>query len=166
MEYREPTPKTAHDLLLVVGVAAVVLGVVMVGGGVLPSPSAAHRVLPTHAAPGRLERLVPAPKERPVAIAPPADRVPITSAPRTARCGTNTHRHTWACAPRHDLDHDLRLVLATMALQRRRTLHPTAGFVAPDKQEIAASVLARVKRSGATPEAWPPAVRRLMGPDH
>ncbi len=163
MEFREPTPKTAHDLLLVVGVAAVVLGVVMVSQGGLSSPSAAHRVSPTHAAQAQVERPVSAPDARPVTTMPRAERVPATAAPRTASCGTNTH--TWACAPRHDLDHDLRPVLATMALQRRRTLHPTAGFVAPDKQEIAASVLARVKRSGATPEAWPPAVRRSKGPN-
>ena len=67
-----------------------------------------------------------------MAIAPLPERVLTAAAPPTASCGTTAH--TWACAPRHDLDHDLRLVLAAMAQQRRRTLHPTAHFIPPDSR--------------------------------
>ncbi len=159
-----PPPGRGHDLVLVFSVAAVVLGLVMVSHGGLPAPSVAHRISPTHASHAPVERLVPAEHVRPLATMPPAEWVPTAAAPPTASCGTDTH--TWACAPRHDLDHDLRLELAAMARQRRWTLHPTAGFVPPDKQEIPASALILAKGSGATPEAWPPAVRRSMGPDH
>ena len=75
---REPTGQGANDLLLVLGVAAFVLGVAMVSQGVLLSQPAAHLVPTTHAALGRVERLVPAPDERPVATTPPADLVPLT----------------------------------------------------------------------------------------
>jgi hypothetical protein len=170
MPDRHPPSSRAHDSVLVFGIAAVVLGVVMVSRGGLPAPSSAHRVSPTHAAQGRVERLVPAQDARPVAIAPPAERVPTAAAPRTASCGTTTH--TWACAPRHDLDHDLRLVLAAMALQQRRTLHPTAHFVRPDKQDIPAIVeLSPIGDPIATPRPSQSvleseATRICVGDDH
>jgi hypothetical protein len=49
-----------------------------------------------------------------------------------------------------------------MALQRRRTLHPTANFVRPDKQDIPASALILAKGSLATPEPSPSAARPLI----
>jgi hypothetical protein len=151
----------AHDLLLVVSVAAVVLGVVMVSQGVLPAQLAAHVAPSTRAWSGLTERLVRAQDERPVATKPSADRVPPTPAPRTAISGAITDAA--ACPPRLDLDHDLRLVLAAMALQRRRTLHATANFVPPDKQDVPASVRALATASVAHAEEPPPAYRRPNG---
>jgi hypothetical protein len=150
---------SANDLMLVLGVAAVVLGMVIVSQGVLPAQPAAHRVPSAHAALMPTERALPAPEERLTAYASPTTSVPPTRAPRTASSGATGL--VVACTPRLDLDHDLRLVLLAMALQRRRTLHPTAHFVPPDKQDIPASVLARTKgvvtRAEASPQAtWGP----------
>ena len=153
---------SASDLLLVLGVAAVVLGVVMMSRGVLPSPSAAHLVPPPHAVPGLVERRAPAPDEHSVAMMSPVDRVPAT--PRAA---TSSATGVIAvCPPRLDLDHDLRLVLAAMALQRRRTLHATSVVALPDTQEIPAKdrALARAKEAVARGEATPPAAGLSRGP--
>lgn len=164
MALREPPPNAAHDLLLVLGVAAVVLGVVLGSRAVLPSPSAAHRVPPTPAARGWVERLVPAQDARSIATTPPTDRGPTASAPPTASSDATTG--VAACAPRFDPDHDLRLVLAAMALQRRRTMgkHPVASFHPPDKEDVPESVVARAKGAVTPAEASPPAARRPTGP--
>ena len=161
MAHSEPPPNAAHDLLLVLGVAALGLGAVMVSQGVLPSQSAAHSVPPPYAALGRVERLVPASDAGPVVTTPPAARVPTMFALTTSSGAT---RVVAACPAHLGQDHDLRLVLLTMARQRRRTLHPTAHFVPPDKQDIPASVLALVKGSSTHAEATPPAARLPTGP--
>jgi hypothetical protein len=159
MAHREPPPTAAYDLLLVFGVAAVVLGGVLVSRDVLPSPPAAHRIPRAHAALMSAERSVPAPEERRAAETSPANSFPPTPAPRTAICGAPRTGAT--CPSPLGLERDLRLVLKAMAGQRRRTLHPTAHFVPPDKQDIPASVLARTKgvvtRAEASPQAtWGP----------
>ena len=66
--------------MLVLGVAAVVLGMVMVSRGVLPVQPAAHLVPSAHAALMPAERAVPAPDERLAASTSPTDRVPPTPA--------------------------------------------------------------------------------------
>jgi hypothetical protein len=152
----------ANDLLLVVGVAAVVLGVVMVSQGALPSQSAAPRVPRAHAALLSAQRAVPAPDERLATHTSLTTRIPPAPATRTASNGAT--RVVAACAPHLDLDHDLRLVLAAMALQRRRTLHATANFVPSDKQDVPASVRVLARASVAHAEASPPAARAPHGP--
>ena len=149
--------------MLVLGVAAVALGMVMVSRGVLPSQSAAHSVPPTHAVPSWVERLVPASDARPAATMPDAARVPTTSA-QTASSGATTGAA--ACTPRLDLDHDLRLVILAMARQRRRTLHPTAHFVPSDKQDVPAKyrVLAGIEETVTRAEASPQATWGPTGP--
>lgn len=162
MPVRNPTPGRAYDVVPVFGVAAVVLAVVMVSQGVLLSPSMAHPVPPSHAARGGVERLVPAHNERSVATTPPADRLATTSALRTASSGATPAAAV--CGPGLGLEHDLRLVLVAMARQRRRTMHPTAHFVRPDKQDIPASALILAKGSPAPAEPSPPAAQYPMGP--
>jgi hypothetical protein len=152
------------DLLLVLGVAAVVLVVVLVSRGVLPSQPAAHPVKPTYAVPGLVERRVPAPDAPPITTMPPADWVPTTPVTRTASSGAT--RVVGACPRPLDLDHDLRLVLLAMALQRRRTMHPTAHVVPPDMLEVPAKdrALARAMESVSPGQASPPAVGLPQGP--
>jgi hypothetical protein len=161
-------PCRAHDLVLVYGVAVLALGIVMVSRGVLPPPSAVHRVPPTLAALSRVAGLVPAPEERLVAAAPPAARVPTTAAPRSTSCKATTVFA--ACAPRLDLDHDLRLVLAVMALHRRRIplvhrVQPAGYSGAPWPQDVPLkdSALASVEESVARAEASRSPTRRPMG---
>jgi len=148
------------DLLLVVGIAAVVFGMVLVSQGVPPLQSAAHLDPNEHAAPIPTDSAVPALDERLAADMSPSDRVP----PTPGTIGSSAIRVAAACTPRLDLDHDLRLVLAAMALQQRRTLRPTAHFGRPDKQDIPVSALILAKGSVATAEASPPAARPPMGP--
>jgi hypothetical protein len=143
------------DLLLVLGVAAVVLGVVMVSQGLSPLPSLLHRVPPLYSVPGLVERPEPAPDVYPGALLSPAGRVPATPTIKTAGSGPNSV--VAACPRRLDLDHDWRLVLLAMARQRRRTLHPTAKYIPPDKHDIPASVLAHTKGAGTPAEASPSA---------
>jgi hypothetical protein len=162
MPDREPRAHGANDVMLVLGVAAVVLGMVMVSQGVRPAQPAAHRVPSAHAALMPTERALPVLDERLAADTFPRDRVPPM--PRTTGSGAATAAA--ACTPRLDLDHDLRLVLLAMALQRRRTLHPTAHYVPPDKQDVPAKdrALAGVEESVARAEASPPAVGLPRGP--
>jgi hypothetical protein len=150
------------DLLLVVGIAAVVLGTVMVSRGVLPSQPAAHLVPNEHAAPIPTDSAVPALDERLAADMSPSDRVP----PTPGTTGSSAIRVAAACIPRLDLDHDLRLVLAAMALQRRRTLHAIAQVVPPDQQDVPAKdrALARAPEAVAPAEASLPAVELPRGP--
>ena len=157
-------PHRVSDLLLVLGVAAVVLGAVMVSQGVLPSQSPLHRVPPPYAVLGLVERLVPTPDTNPGTVMSPAAWVPASPATQTASSGATTA--AVVCPPRLDLDHDLRLVLAAMALQRRRTLHATAHVVPPDQQDVPAKdrALARAKEAVARAEASPPAIGLPRGP--
>jgi hypothetical protein len=150
------------DLLPVLGVAAVVLSVVMVCRGVLPSQSPVHWVPPPYAVPGLVERRAHAPDAHPVTMMSPVDRIPAT--PRAAT--SSATGVVAVCPPRLDLDHDLRLVLAAMALQRRRTLHATSVVALPDTQEIPAKdrALARAKEAVARGEATPPAAGLSRGP--
>lgn len=141
--------------LLVLGVTAVMLGVVLVSQGVPPLQSSLHRVPPAYAVPGLVERQVPAPNVYPGTPLSPADRVPTTPATKTA--GSGTSPVVAACPLRFDLDHDWRLVLSAMALQRRRTMHPTAHVVPPDMLEVPAKdrALARARESVSPAEASP-----------
>jgi hypothetical protein len=152
----------ANDLLLVVGVAAAVLGAVVVNQGALPSQSAAHRVPSAHAALLPAESAFPGPDERLAADISLTARVSSTPVTRSTSSGAT--RVVAACAPHLDLDHDLRLVLAAMALQRRRTLHATANFVPADKQDVPARVRALARASVAHAEASPPAALAPHGP--
>jgi hypothetical protein len=155
MPDREPRAHGASDLMLVLGIAAVALGVGMMNRGVLPSQSAVHLVPPTHAAPDQVERLAPAPDPHSVADMPPVHRVPATPAMRTAR--SSATRVAAACPPHLDLDHDLRLVLAAMALHKRRIPgeRPAGYYGTPANQDAPAKVraLARVEESVARVEA-------------
>jgi hypothetical protein len=148
------------DLLLVVGIAAVVFGMVLVSQGVPPFQSAAHLV--PNAAPIPTDSAVPALDERLAADMSPSDRVP----PTPGTTGSSAIRVAAACIPRLDLDHDLRLVLAAMALQRRRTLHAIAQVVPPDQQDVPAKdrALARAPEAVAPAEASLPAVELPRGP--
>jgi hypothetical protein len=152
------------DLLLVLVVAAVVLGVVLVSQGVLPSQSALDRVPPRYAVSDLVERLVPAPDAHLGTPRSQAARVPATPAPPTASSGLTTV--VAACPARLDLDHDWRLVLAAMALHKRRTLHATPHVVPPDTQATSAKARALVRIKEAVPpgEATPPATPRPHGP--
>jgi hypothetical protein len=152
------------DLLLVLGMTAVVLGAVLVSQGVPPLQSALHRVPLPYAVPSLVERQVFAPNANPGTVMSPAARVPATPATQTASSGATMTAAV--CTPRLDLDHDLRLVLAAMARQRRRTLHATAHVVPPDQQDVPAKdrALARAKEAVARAEASPPAVGLPRGP--
>ena len=130
-----------------------------VSQGALPSQSAAHRIPSAHAALLSDERAVPGADERLAADTSLTARVSPT---RTAISGAT--RVVAACLPLTDLDHELRLVLAAMALQRRRALHATANFVLPDKQDVPASVRALARASVTHAEASPPAARAPHGP--
>lgn len=147
MPNREPIGQGAHDLLLVFGVAAFVLGVAMVSRGVLPSQPAAH-LLPT--SPVALDW-----DARPVATTPPAHLVPPT--PVTAPASSGGTRVAAVCPPRLALNCDLRLVLMQMARQQRG--HSLARPVAPSDYVVPRKygVLARA-------EASPPATPRRNDP--
>jgi hypothetical protein len=134
--HRAPTPNTTHDRLLVFGVAAAVLGVVMVSQGVLLAQPAAHLVPRPHAALMPVERPLPTQDERLAATASPTDRVPPTPAARTAIRGATTL--VAACPPHFVFDHDPRLVLAAMAVQGRRT--PRQWLAAPNKRDVPQAV--------------------------
>jgi hypothetical protein len=158
MPNRELTAHDATELLLVLGVAAFMLGVAMVSQGVLMSHMAAPVVPTTRIALGRVESLVPAQAEDPVATMPPADRVPPTPMMSTASRGRT--RVVAACTQRLARECDLRLVLMDLALQQR-------GFslgrpVAPSEQAVPAKyrALARAEASVAPAAASPPAVPR------
>jgi hypothetical protein len=151
----------ANDFMLVLGMAAVVLGVVMVSQGVLPSPPAVHLVPRAHAALMPAESAGPAPEERLAAYTSPTTSVPPTSAPRTASRGATGL--VTAC-PAH---FDLRQVLAAMALQGQRyaRAYPAAHFRPPRKGDVPASVLILAEGSSvAAAEASPPAVELPRGP--
>jgi hypothetical protein len=162
MPHRSPAANGTHDRLLVSGAAAVVLGVVLVGQGVLPSQSAAHRVLSAHATLLSAEHAGPAPDERLVAETSPATSVPQTPTLWSASSGRKTAAA--ACAPHLDLDHDLRLMLVTMALQGQHHTrgYPAAHFHPPSKGDVPASVLILAERSVTHAEASPPAARHPM----
>jgi hypothetical protein len=134
--HRAPTPNTTHDRLLVFGVAAAVLGVVMVSQGVQLAQSAAHLVPRPHAALMPVERPLPTQDERLAATASPTDRVPPTPAARTAIRGATTL--VAACPPHFVFDHDPRLVLAAMAVQGRCT--PRQWLAAPNKRDVPQAV--------------------------
>jgi hypothetical protein len=160
-----PAVDGTHDFLLVFGVAAVVLGVLLVSQGVLPSQSAAHRVPRAHAALLPAERAGPAPDERLVAETSPATSVPLTPALWSVSSGVT--RLVAACAPGLDLDHDLRLMLAALALQERRHArgYPAGLFRPPSKGDVPASVLILAETSVAHAEASPPSPQHPMDPN-
>ena len=165
MPHRISAADGTHDRLLVFGAAAVVLGVALVGQGVLPSQSAAHQVLRAHATLLSAERGGPAPDERLVAETSPATSVPLTPALLSASIGVT--QLVAACAPRLDLDHDLRLMLVTIGLQTRRyaRAYPAAHFRPPRKGNVPASVLILAERSVAHAGASPPAPQHPMDPN-
>ena len=86
---REPTGHGSTELVLVLGVAAFVLGVGMVSQGVVLAQPPAHLLPTTHAALGGVEPLVPAGDDRPVAVTP------------LGRSGP-THARDVSCQPRRD----------------------------------------------------------------
>jgi hypothetical protein len=166
MPDREPRADCANDVMLVLGVAAVVLGTVMVSQGDLPAQPAAHRVPSAHATLMPTERTLPAPEERLAANMSPTTTVPSTRTARTTSSGATGP--VVACTPRLDLDHDLRLVLAAMALHKRRIPRerPAGHYGTPYTQDVPAKdrALAGVEESVARIEALPRATRRPNGP--
>ena len=154
MPHRSPAAEGTHDRLLVFGAAAVVLGVVLVSQGVLPSQPAAYRVLSAHATLLPAEHVGPAPGERLVAETSPATSVPPTPPVRTATSGATGV--VAACPAHFALDRDLRQELMAMALQRR--VFTPERPVAPNKGDVPASVLILAERSVARAEASPRAV--------
>lgn len=104
---RESTAQGTNDLVLILSVAAFVLGVAMVSQGVLLSQTEAHLRQTTPPALGRVERLVPTRGEHRVAM-------PVTSA--ASRGGTSS---VAVCTARRALECDLRLGLMEMALQQQ-----------------------------------------------
>jgi hypothetical protein len=165
MPHCSPAADGTHDRVLVFGVAAVVLGLVLVSQGVLPSQSATHRVLSAHAALLPAERAGPAPDVRLVAETSPATSVPLT--PALWRASSGVTRLVAACAPHLDRVHDLRLMLAALALQERRRArgYPAGLFRLPSKGDVPASVLILAEISVARAEASPPSPRHPMDPN-
>jgi hypothetical protein len=161
MAHGQPPPHAAHDRLLVIGVAAVVLGLVLVGEGVLLAEPTTHRVSREHPVLMAAERIGPAQEERLTTDTPPTNRVPPTSTPRTASSGARTN--VASCSPHLDLDHDLRLVLSAMARHRQHFTfaqeRPAGYFGAPANQDVLAKYRELVGAEGsvAHAEAFPPA---------
>jgi hypothetical protein len=147
---REPPGHGAYDLL-VLGVAAFVLGVAMVSQGVLLSLSPADLVLTTQSGPGEGESLMPAQGEHPVATMPSANLVPPTPGLPTTR--SDGPGGVAVCTPRRALECDLRLGLMEMALQQRGLFLERP--VVSNAQDVPRKycVLARVAES---PHATPP----------
>jgi len=148
---REPPGHGAYDLLLVLGVAAFVLGVGMVSQGVLLSLSPAGLVFTTQSGPVEVESLMPAQGEHPVATMPSANLVPPAPGLPTTR--SDGPGGVAVCTPRRALECDLRLGLMVMALQQRGLFLERP--VVPNAQDVPRkySVLARVAES---PHATPP----------
>ncbi len=165
MPHRSAEADGTHDRLLVFGAAAIVLGVVLVGQGVLLSQPAAHRVLRAHATLLPAEPGGPTPDERLVSETSPATSARPAFTPRSASTGATGLMA--ACAPRLDLDHDLRLMLALLALQGQRHAqrYPAGLFRPPTTGDVPASVLILAERSGARAGASPTAPRHPMDPN-
>jgi hypothetical protein len=131
---RNLTGHGANDLLLVLGAAAFMLGVRLVGASMLLSQPAILLVPTPHTAQGQVASVVTAREERSVATTPLADRAsstPLSSIVSRLETGVVA-----ACLPRLALTCDLRLGLMQMALLQR-------GFSlgrqhAPSSQEVPA----------------------------
>ena len=173
MKHPETPPQAAHDLLLVLGVAALALGFLLVSQGLLANPPA-HKVQRERAALLPAESAVLAPGERLAAITSPRDSVPPMPGTSTAISDASLGVATCfphgvvACPPRLDLDHDLRLVLTAMALHKRRIPgeRPAGYYGTPANQDVPAKVraLAGAATSVAHVDIPPPSARRLNAP--
>jgi hypothetical protein len=163
-----PIPNATHDRLLVFAMGALVLGVVMVSQGVLLGRPMTDLLPSEHAALMPAGRPLLAQDQRLATASSPTDRIPPTPAALMVVSAATTP--VAACPPHFDFDHDPRLVLSVMGLQRR-------GFtlerpVAPNKQDasIQYPVLARavvtVLRAEASPQAVePPTDDGALQPD-
>ncbi len=159
MAHVQPPLHPAHDRLLVLGVAAVVLGLLLVGHGVLLAEPATHRVSRAHPMLIAAERIGPAHEERLTTDTPPTNHVPPTSTPRTASSGVTGL--LGSCPLPFDLDHDRGQDLAAMAQQGRRIFqeHQAGHCGAPANQDGLAKYreLAGAEGSVAHAAASPPA---------
>jgi hypothetical protein len=106
-----------HDFLLVFGVAAVVLGVVMLSQGVPPSPVMARPVpggsaspMPADAPLAAADDYLAGDRSQPVGVTPKP--VPFPDNSGDGACAE-------VCLSRYDPRRDLRLALADMMLQQR-----------------------------------------------
>lgn len=112
-----PAMDGTHDFLVVFGVAAAVLGFVLVSSGVPPSPLMARPVLGRSAS--------PMPAEPSLAAAdghPAGDRlqqVEVTRIPMPSPDNRGDGAFADASTSQYDPRHDLRLALADMMLQQR-----------------------------------------------
>ena len=161
MADNEPTPNATHDRVLVFGVAAAVLGVVMMSQGTLLAQPPTDVVRREHAALMPAERTAPAPAERLIADTAPRDRV--TSMPGAVTASSGVTTPVADCPPPFGFDHDPRLVLSAMGLQRRAlTLERP---VAPNKQDVPMQdpALAGAVVPMARAEASPQLIRRPIG---
>jgi hypothetical protein len=166
MAHREPSP-AAHDRLLVIGVAGLMLGVVLVCQGMPLAEPTAHLTPHAHATLTPAERDGSAPGVRLATPTSPPDRAPSTPTTRTASSGTTGLLAP--CAPYFDLGHDLGQDLAAMAQQGRRVNHecPAGHLVAPANQDVPPEyrALARAEGSSVTrAQASPQAARLPMVP--
>jgi hypothetical protein len=116
--HRAPPANATHDLLLVFGVAAAVLGVVLVCNGMPLAEPRAHGVPRAHAVLTPVERDGAALGARLAAPTSPPDHAPATPATRIARSGATGLLSL--CGPLFDLGNDLGQDLAAMAQQGRR----------------------------------------------
>jgi hypothetical protein len=117
MAHREPSP-AAHDRLLVISVAGLMLGVVLVCNGMPLAEPRAHGVPRAPAMLTPAERDGAALGARLAAPTSPPDHAPATPATRIARSGATGLLSL--CGPLFDLVHDLGQDLAAMAQQGRR----------------------------------------------
>jgi hypothetical protein len=157
MAHGAPTPTATHDCLLVFGVAAAILGVVMVSQGVLVAQPVTHLLPSEHAALMPVGHTESTPAEPLVPDTSPTTGVPPMPAGLTA--SGDATRLVTTCPPHFAFDHDLRQVLAAMALQGQRFAreHP----VAPGKQDVptqssalvGAEKSVSVTRAAASPQA-------------
>lgn len=132
------TSRGANELLLVLGVAATVLGVALLSQGALAFQDTAHPAPPTHATVDRTGRLVPTLDERPSANTAREDGVSPTPMIQTVVGGATPFVGTGSSW--HNPERDPRVVLMNMARQRR---------IAPERP--AAHLRAVAKSSGTHP---------------
>ena len=155
------TPNAAHDRLLVVGVATLVLGLVLVRQAVPLAEPAVHLVPSDQTTLMPTERAAPAPMVRLATNASPPDSVPPPPTTRTAHSGATGL--LGPCPLPFDLDHDLGQDLAAMAQQGRRINRerPVEHNGAPDTPDVPAKdrALAGVEKMFLGGEASPAAAR-------
>lgn len=167
MSDRNPTASGASDLLLVFGATAFVLGLVLMSRGEPSSHLAAAPKPAAHASPVPAETSVIALDDHPAGGLSVPDGALPTTMPLPPFCGRVAF--TGECPLRNDLDQDLRLVLADMALQQRGiAAHYAAsgkqyGAPATDEGLSADPLRAVAEGSAAHAEASPWTARRPIG---